>query len=140
MKAKELTGLLEDNPLAKTMGTFSYGFVTVLSTTCLYPARDLLSDLIHESLENKRSHGLPHFTPYNDTFWDEWGEAPYIVGIASAVAVELAGIGYTADRLYHGDFLNAALYPAAKVVTNGLAWIVKNCYEKGSSIETPTVG
>ncbi len=139
MDTGDLTAFLPVNPLTKSVGTFLYGAGGTLAHTNFYPARGYIVGRIEDSLDEETPRGLPHWSPQKETALDDLlGEIFFNTGMFSAIALEGGGLFFTGERLYHGDVLSAALYPAAKVVTNGLAWLMTKYSKNQNKNAQPT--
>lgn len=113
---------LRENPLTKIVGTYLHGLVPVSSFFNAYPIRVEAVCMMGASLDDEKGI-MPHYRPNENTLEDIVGEPIFSAGMVSAIALEGVGIVYTYQKLTEGEWLQAALYPAAKMITNGLAYL-----------------
>lgn len=126
---------LYDNFFTRTVGTYVHGFVPIAAFLNTFPIRMEVAAVTLESLDDKKGmipHYSPHYTshPRGKVLEDMLGEVSFSIGMLSAAFLEGGGLYYTYSKLTEGEWLQAALYPAAKVVTNGLAWLGRKKVQK----------
>lgn len=112
----------KDSVIAKTIGTFIMGAGTALAyTNVTIKAEDIREKLF--DIDGERTT-IPHYIPQRNTLGDSLGEIPFDAGMLTVLGMEALGITYSINKLSEGQLAQGLVYPVAKVVTHGLAWLV----------------
>ena len=108
---------LRDNLLIKILVPFCYGLGDFLSKTNFYPIRNEISDKLDKI--------VPYFNLDKDHEEKVMAAGGYAFGYIGGVQLELFGTLTTGIFIVNGDYKKALIYPAAKILTNGLVYLIK---------------